>query len=132
MQAPVAAGPADTAARLFTEYGPQLYRFCLGRMRSREEAEDAVQSTFLRVYRALDRGEVPQYEAAWLYKIAHNVCLSRREVMGRRSRLETPQDLDEIEWALAAPESQHDELSGLADALAAMPPNLRQAVLLRE
>ena len=127
-----AAAPRDTAARLFEQYGPQLYRFCLGRLRSREEAEDAVQSTFLRVYRSLDKGTAPEYEAAWLYKIAHNVCLSRREVVGRRSEFETPRDLDEIEYAIAAPETHHEELAGLSDALADMPLNLRQAILLRE
>ncbi len=101
-------------------------------MRSREEAEDALQSTFLRVHKALAKGAAPEFEAAWLYKIAHNVCLSRHDVIGRRGRLETVQDLDTIEYALAAPEEHHDELVGLSDALAAMPPKLRQALLLRE
>lgn len=127
-----AAAPRDTAAKLFEQYGPQLYRFCLGRLRSPEEAEDAVQSTFLRVYKSLGKGTAPEYEAAWLYKIAHNVCLSRHEVVGRRRAFETLQDFDEIEYALAAPESHHEELAGLSDALAEMPANLRQAILLRE
>jgi len=126
------AAPKSDAARLFEEYGPQLYRFCLGRMRSREEAEDALQSTFLRVHKALAKGTVPEFEAAWLYKIAHNVCLSRHDVIGRRGKHETAQDLDTIEYALAAPEEHHDELVGLSDALADMPPKLRQAILLRE
>jgi RNA polymerase sigma-70 factor (ECF subfamily) len=130
--AATAAAPRDTAARLFEQYGPQLYRFCLGRLRSPEEAEDAVQSTFLRVYKALGKGTAPEYEAAWLYKIAHNVCLSRHEVVGRRRAFETPTDLDEIEYALAAPETRREELAGLSDALAEMPVNLRQAILLRE
>jgi RNA polymerase sigma factor (sigma-70 family) len=127
-----AAVPENEAARLFEQYGAQLYRFCLGRMRSREEAEDAVQSTFLRVHKALAKGDVPQFEAAWLYKIAHNVCLSRKDALGRRGRLESPHDLDDVEYALAAPEERHDELAGLSDALAGMAPNLRQALLLRE
>ena len=131
MQVSSAAAQND-AARLFEQYGPQLYRFCLGRMRSREEAEDALQSTFLRVHNALAKGAAPEFEAAWLYKIAHNVCLSRRDVIGRRGKHETAQDFDEIEYALAAPEAQHDELVGLSDALAVMPPKLRQAILLRE
>ena len=132
MQALSAAAPANEAARLFEQYGPQLYRYCLGRMRSREEAEDALQSTFLRVHKALGKGVAPEFEAAWLYKIAHNVCLSRHDVIGRRGKLETAQDFDTIEYALAAPEEHHDELVGLSDALAGMPPKLRQALLLRE
>ncbi|HET7568864.1 MAG TPA: sigma-70 family RNA polymerase sigma factor [Gaiellaceae bacterium] len=129
-----AAGQALDAARLYELYGEQLYRYCLGRLRDREEAADAVQNTFLRVHVALEKGVVPQFESAWLYKIAHNVCLNRIESNGRRARLETPRDLDDhdLECALAVPENENEALAGLADALADLPHNLRQAILLRE
>lgn len=130
-QRPQAAGDA-TATRLYETYGRQLYRFCLSRLRNAEEAEDAVQNTFLRVHTALQKGVVPRFEAAWLYKIAHNVCLSRREVLGRRTLVEALQDLDDLEHAPAAPEPRRDELQALADALAALPENLRRVILLRE
>jgi RNA polymerase sigma factor (sigma-70 family) len=120
------------AARLFERYGEQLYRFCLSRMRSREEAEDAVQSTFLRVHKALAKGVVPEYEAAWLYKIAHNVCLSRRAVLARGGQVIPLHDHDGADIELPAPEGRRDELFGLEDALAELAPNLRQAILLRE
>src|SRR4051794_39044336 len=126
------AAAGDEVARLYDQYGAKLQRFCMSRLRSREEAEDAVQSTFLRVYTALRKGSVPQYEAAWLYKIAHNVCLSRIESSGRRARLESPHDLDLLGAEMAAPESRRDELIGLESALADMPANMRQAILLRE
>ncbi|HET7571892.1 MAG TPA: RNA polymerase sigma factor [Gaiellaceae bacterium] len=127
-----AARRETDAAGLFERYGAQLYRFCLGRLRSPEEAEDAVQNVFLRVHTALRKGVVPEFEAAWLYKIAHNVCLSRIESRGRRAAFETPRDLDDVEYLLAAPEHDHDALDGLPDALAGLPHNLRQALLLRE
>ena len=71
-----AARQGHAAEVLFTRYRDQIYRFCYARLRSREEAEDATQNVFMRVHMALKRGVVPEYEAAWLYKIAHNVCLS--------------------------------------------------------
>jgi RNA polymerase sigma factor (sigma-70 family) len=126
------AAAGDEVARLYEEYGAKLQRFCMSRLRSHEEAEDAVQSTFLRVYTALRKGAVPQYEAAWLYKIAHNVCLSRIESTGRRARHETATDLDLLGAEMAAPASRRDELIGLESALAEMPANMRQAILLRE
>src|SRR4051812_1438103 len=126
------AAAGDEVARLYDQYGAKLQRFCMSRLRSHEEAEDAVQTTFLRVYTALRKGSVPQYEAAWLYKIAHNVCLSRIESSGRRARLESPQDLDLLGAEMAAPTSRRDELIGLESALADMPANMRQAILLRE
>ncbi|HZC30949.1 MAG TPA: sigma-70 family RNA polymerase sigma factor [Gaiellaceae bacterium] len=125
--------PGVTAAQLYEQYGNKIYRYCFGRLRDREEAADAVQNTFLRVHVALEKGVVPQYEASWLYKIAHNVCLSWIESSGRRALVETPRDLDSLdEAALAAPASGHEASEALAEALAALPHNLRHAILLRE
>ena len=122
-----------TAAQLYERYGNQIYRYCLGRLRDREEAADALQNTFLRVHVALEKGVVPRYEASWLYKIAHNVCLSWFESSGRRALIETPRDLDSLDEALlAGPASEHEAVEDLAEALAALPHNLRQAILLRE
>jgi RNA polymerase sigma factor (sigma-70 family) len=91
-----------------------------------------VQTTFLRAFSALQRGVEPEYESAWLYKIAHNVCLSRRLAAARRSRVEAPRDLQEIQDSLPAPQRGGDELIRLDDALAGMPERLRTALLLRE
>lgn len=125
-----ATGETD-AARLYEKYGDQLYRYCLARLRSPEEAEDAVQSTFMRVHAALAKGTRPRFEAAWLYKIAQNVCLTRGMVSARRAAHESPGDPVVLEQLLPAPE-RSDELAGLPEALAAMPQNLRNAILLRE
>jgi RNA polymerase sigma-70 factor (ECF subfamily) len=130
--ATTAAAEDLAAARLFEQYGDRIRRYCLARLRSREEAEDAVQSTFLRVYQALRRGQVPQWEEAWLFKIARNVCLSRCAANRRRADVELTQDLDAIEDAIPAREHQGDELFGLPDALGELPANLRTAILLRE
>jgi len=127
-----AAGEDLVAARLFEEHGARIYRYCLARLRSREEAEDAVQSTFLRVYQALRKGQVPRHEEAWLFKIAHNVCLSRYAATKRRAGVEQTQDIDAIEYAIPAREHRGDELLGLSDALGELPANLRTAILLRE
>ena len=69
---------ADSTRALYERYARQIFRYCLHQLGSREEAEDAVQSTFLNAFRGLKRGVVPEIESAWLFKIAHNVCLSRR------------------------------------------------------
>ena len=113
------------------DYRERIYRFCLSRLRNREEAEDAVQNVFLRVHMALDRGVVPEYEAAWLYKIAHNVCLSRIDSNARHSAEEL-HAFDDDDVQFAAPEVSREELAGLNEALEAMPHNLRTALLLRE
>ncbi len=130
-----AGGPGwaeEETARLYSEYHAKIYRHCLRQLRSREDAEDAVQNTFLRVHTALQRGVVPEFEGPWLYKISHNVCLSRRLGTTRRARVEAPTDLGPLEERTAGREPPRDELFGLDGALAAMPPRLRRAILLRE
>ena len=100
---------------------------------SRDEAEDAVQSTFLNAHRALQRGVTPEAELAWLFKIAHNVCLTRRRSSRRRGRVESPSDLGAVQDVLPAPARESaDELIRLTDALSHMPNNQRRAILLRE
>jgi RNA polymerase sigma-70 factor (ECF subfamily) len=123
--------PDAQAADLYGRYRPQIYRYCMGRLRSREDAEDATQNVFLRVCTALRKGVVPELEAPWLYKIAHNVCLSRALGLKRRARVERPADVEAFDVAAPAA-GRPDELLGLEDALADMPENLRRVMLLRE
>jgi RNA polymerase sigma-70 factor (ECF subfamily) len=122
----------EAAQGLYERFYPSVYRYALSQVRSPEDAEDATQNTFLRAFAALQRGVVPENEAAWLFKIAHNVCVSSKLAWLRRRRVETPRDLDELPGTPAAPELRSDELFGLDDALAAMPARLREAFLLRE
>src|SRR5215210_1470537 len=123
---------AAQAGLLYERYSGKILGYCRRRLSSREEAEDAVQHTFLNAYRSLRTGVVPHAEAAWLYKIAENVCHERRRSAWRRSRLEIVSDDGELREALATPVEELEELAGLADALAELTPNQRRAILLRE
>ena len=123
---------ADLTSDLFERYRRQIFGYCLHQLGSREEAEDAVQSTFLNAFRGLSRGVVPEVESAWLFKIAHNVCLSRRRSTWRRGRVESPEDFSALQEVLPAPSRIADELVGLQDVLEQMPGSQRRAILLRE
>lgn len=127
------APDADATQGLYERYAPQIFGFCVNQLGSRDEAEDAVQTTFLNAHRALQRGVTPDAELPWLYKIAHNVCLTRRRSARRRVRVETPSDLGAVQDVLPAPTREaNDELLRLTDALGDMPPSQRRAILLRE
>jgi RNA polymerase sigma factor (sigma-70 family) len=123
---------AARAGLLYERYSSRILAYCRSRLRSREEAEDAVQHTFLNAYRSLRSGVVPHAEAAWLFKIAANVCHERRRSAWRRSRIEAVSDDGELRDVVAPPAPAHDELAGLADALAQLTPYQRRAILLRE
>ena len=123
---------ADATHALYEQYGSQVFRYCLHQLGSREDAEDAVQSTFLNAFRGIRRGAAPALESAWLFKIAHNVCLTRRRSTWRRGRIESPADFELVEELAAAPSRYSDELIGLEDVLERMPERQRRAILLRE
>jgi RNA polymerase sigma factor (sigma-70 family) len=127
-----AAPEADATRRLYEQYARQIHAYCLHQLRNKEEAEDATQSTFLNAFRGLQRGIAPEFEAAWLYKIAQNVCLTRQRSSSRRRRVESPGDLDAMQDALPAREVDSDQLIGLPEALEDMPEQQRRALLLRE
>jgi RNA polymerase sigma-70 factor (ECF subfamily) len=127
-----AGAEAAQAQLLYERYARQVHRFCRSRLRSPEEAEDAVQHTFLNAYRSLRSGTVPRAEAAWVFAIAANVCRERMRSALRRSRIEVVSDDGLVGETQAAPEHSHDELEGVADALAELAPNQRRAILMRE
>jgi RNA polymerase sigma-70 factor (ECF subfamily) len=126
-----ATAEAAQAGLLYERYARQLHAFCRARLPSPEEAEDAVQHTFLNAYRSLRGGTVPRAEAAWMYAIAANVCRERSRSAWRRSRIEVVSD-DGLVGDRAAPEHSHEELTGLAEALGELTENQRRAILLRE
>jgi RNA polymerase sigma-70 factor (ECF subfamily) len=124
---------ADATRLLYEQHSSRIFGFCLSRLGSREEAEDAVQTTFLNAQRGLGRGVVPEYELAWLFKIAQNVCHNRHQSARRRGRVEATQDLDALQDVIASPDrSAAVSLGELTSALGAIPVRQRRALLLRE
>jgi RNA polymerase sigma-70 factor, ECF subfamily len=127
---------AHATHELYRQYGRQIYAYCLHQLRSREEAEDAVQTTFLNAFRGLQRGTTTRFEQAWLYKIAQNVCIARRSSSGRRLKLESLDDFEILQEVVPSGASAGDgdtlELMGLDTALDSMPENQRRAILMRE
>jgi len=126
-----AAADGDAAA-LYALYRDRIREYCVGQLRDRQEAEDALQTTFLYAFTLLKRGTQPRRPLPWLYTIAHNVCRTRRRALQRRNRVESPVDLDTLHESIGRSDPPRDDVEQLETFLAALPATQRTALLLRE
>ena len=82
--------PVADSIRELERHRRELTGYCYRMLGSPAEAEDAVQDTLLRAWRALERFEGRSSVRSWLYRIATNVCLDMLDGRQRRAR---PMDL---------------------------------------
>ena len=113
--------------RLMAQYGTALLRMCCLYLRDYSLAEDAVQETFLKAYARLDSFRGDCSEQTWLMKIAINTCrdMLRSAWMRHHDRYA---DLSKLPERAYCPEPPDDTI---VQAVSALPPRLREAVLLR-
>jgi RNA polymerase sigma-70 factor, ECF subfamily len=109
-------GDAAAFDEIVTRYQLRLFRFAYRLLRDRAEAEDAVQETFLRAYRALPAYRPDGFFSSWVYRIALNEC--RRRIRSRRTTV----GLEFAATAASGPDPQSAVLTNERNHL------LRQAV----
>lgn len=69
------AGGEEVLAAAITAYGQPLLRYCHHVLCDYHEAQDAVQTAFIKAYEARARFQRGTNLRAWLYKIAYRVCI---------------------------------------------------------
>ena len=120
-------------AGLFRAHGAELLRFAWHRLGRLEDAEDAVQATFLSAHRVLVEGERIREPRAWLFKILRNECLTRIAMSKRRGVHEHLEEWHADErLGVAEQVEQRDEFETTLALLASLPGSQRDALVLRE
>lgn len=77
-------GDEGSFAELYDRYNRRLLRFCLRRLHSHDDAEEAVQEAFTRAWRALPQFGGDRRFYPWLTVIAGNVCT---DMLRRQARV---------------------------------------------
>ena len=125
----VRAGDERAFELVFDRYHRSLLAFCRRMLAGNEEAEDALQHTFMAAYRALRSSDRPIRLKAWLYTIARNRCLS---VLRARREQVALDDGHAASDGLAADVDRRAELRGLLADLEQLPDEQRAALVLFE
>jgi RNA polymerase sigma-70 factor (ECF subfamily) len=129
------AGDTEAFDELVREYRQSLHRHAYKRLLCNESAEDAVQETLVRAYRALPNFSGEYRLGPWLHRIMQNVCIDE----GNRQK----KDMDKTGRAAALPNNRMDspsieeELhldfddSDLQAAMSELPDPYREALVMR-
>ncbi len=136
------AGDRPAFEALVTAYETRLYQLTFRYLGHREDAMDAVQETFLRVYRFLGGFQEQSSFSTWLYRIAVNVCRdlalqrSRREEQPlERGEEDEPSPAETVPDLRYAPETrleQQELRQAILQGLRALPRAQKEILLLRE
>jgi RNA polymerase sigma-70 factor (ECF subfamily) len=124
-------GDTEAFGVLVERHQERCTRLALHITGSREDAEDAVQETFLRAYRSLASYQERDRFSAWLVRILVNQC---RTTLARQRRRAVVADWD---WAVAPGEVEEHPADRAAlreeleRALATLEPEQREAVVLK-
>ena len=107
--AAASSGDESAFGALTEGHRRELHIHCYRMLASYDEAEDAVQETFLRAWRSRDSFDGSSLFRAWLYRIATNVCIDMRRRSSRR--LTTMHSFAEVPWLQPYPNRLLDEVA---------------------
>jgi len=128
--AELAAGGDERAFEaIYDRHHAALLGFCRHMVGSREEAEDALQQTFLRAHRALLEHGAPDDLRPWLFTIARNRC--RTLLRARRAEAEVDERLASTDGLGEQVQARADLQAIVAD-VERLPDDQRAALVLAE
>ena len=115
---------------LMGRHEDRVFAVCIRLMRNREAALDAVQDTFLTVFRKIDQFRGDSSFSTWLYRVAVNTCYDHLRRAKRRQTEPLPEGNDPIDLGTESDISAVELRPNLNLALGALTEEFRSAVLL--
>jgi RNA polymerase sigma-70 factor, ECF subfamily len=122
-------GDLEAYGELMARYRNSFGRYAFHMLGNHEDAQEAMQDSFVRAYRALPNCRQPDRFGAWLFRIVVNRCRTVGRRLSRQHRLtgELPAEIASTDPGPASFEWREE----IARALARLRPHYREAFLLR-
>jgi RNA polymerase sigma-70 factor, ECF subfamily len=132
------SGEPEAGECIHRYYSPMVRSICTRLLYDPEDVQEAVQETFLRIFRALPRLNGSYQLGAWIARIARNVCLD--QIRSQRKPDRQTKQVEELEeFRQSDPDADPQELflkslegRRVYATLATLPPTYRTAILLRD
>lgn len=126
----VGNGDEHALGELYDRYHRQCFAFALRILGSESDAEDAVQESFVRVWRNGGRFDASRASVTtWLFSIVRNICID--ELRRRRKRMPA-ENVDDVDIVSDAHTEEEVELAMLGEEvrreLGELPPDQRRAI----
>ncbi|MBA2428005.1 MAG: sigma-70 family RNA polymerase sigma factor, partial [Actinobacteria bacterium] len=130
-------GDSEAYRHIYDHYASTVRGVCWRMLRDKDDAQEATQETFLRVYQALGRFNGRYQLGPWITRIATNVCLD--QLRGRNCRPQAATSIDDMATELPGDQLTPEEAylsklesSRVREVLDTMPSTHRAAIILRE
>jgi RNA polymerase sigma-70 factor, ECF subfamily len=125
------AGDLNAYGVLVRRYQDTYFRFATRMLGDREDADDALQSAFVRAFRGLRDCRDPGRFGAWLYQIVINECRTLGSRRARRERRIVPFDGEPERGAVEHAEESSADLEEIQRAIDQLDPEQREAFVLK-
>src|SRR4051812_39010112 len=127
----VRSGDTRAFEEIYDRYGRPIHSFCRHLLGQADDADDAVQHTFLAAYRGIRSGDQAIDLKPWLFAIARNRCVSVLRVRRRDSSTlgDTPEPATE---GLSAAVERRESLRDLLRDIGGLPEDQRAALVLTQ
>jgi RNA polymerase sigma-70 factor (ECF subfamily) len=136
----VLAGDTDAFEPLVLEHQTNVYRLALRMLGNETDAADAAQDAFIKAFTSLSSFRGESRFSVWLYRLTNNVCIDM--LRRRRDTLPIETDNDEGEtselplpderWSPEALAERAEDIRAVRSAMAALSPEYREILTLRE
>lgn len=100
-------GSSIAQKKLFEKYAPKMMFVCLRYCKEREDAEDALQDAFIKVFNSLPKYQQEGSFEGWLRRIVVNCCL---DLLRKNKRMENQVNLDTVDFKMPSVELASDNL----------------------